>query len=138
MKLRNIKEQLREYAREKSDSFYIVSCDLDNFKHINDTWGHPEGDMALVLVSEALLKVSKMFDAEVFRIGGDEFVIIIDTSQEELALRVTEAVKKELDNINFRDDFEIKMSIGTAFYNGEDDINELLNNADKKLYEAKK
>ena len=133
-----IKEQLSQYAREKSDSFYIISCDLDNFKHINDTWGHLEGDRALVLISEVLSKACEKFDAEVFRIGGDEFVIITDTSEEGLALQVTEAIKKELDNIDFRDDFEIKMSIGTALYNGEEDINNLLASADKKMYEAKK
>lgn len=133
-----IKEQLSQYAREKSDSFYIISCDLDNFKYINDTWGHLEGDRALVLISAALTKACEKFDAEVFRIGGDEFVIITDTSEEGLAALVAEEVKKEIDSINFRDDFEIKISLGTALYNGEADVNELLESADKKMYEAKK
>lgn len=133
-----IKEQLSQYAREKSDSFYIISCDLDNFKHINDTWGHLEGDRALVLISAALTKACEKFDAEVFRIGGDEFVIITDTSEEGLAVLVTEEVKKEIDGINFRDDFKIKISLGTALYNGEADVNVLLESADKKMYEAKK
>jgi GGDEF domain-containing protein len=44
----------------------------------------------------------------------------------------------ELNNLEFRDDFDIRMSIGTALYNGETPIDEILNNADKKLYEAKK
>ena len=133
-----LKEQLRQYERENSDSFYIIACDLDNFKHINDTWGHQEGDRALVLVAGALSKVGKKFDAEVFRIGGDEFVIITDTSEEGLAADIEKAIKSEFDDIEFRDDFDIKISIGSALYDGVTDIDELLNNADKKLYEAKK
>ncbi len=133
-----LKEQLRQYEREHSDSFYIIACDLDNFKHINDTWGHPEGDRALILVAGALARIGKKFSAGVFRIGGDEFIMITDTSEEGLAIEVTNAIKVELDNIDFRNDFDIKMSIGVALYDGVTPIDELLNNADKKLYEAKK
>jgi len=133
-----LKEQLRQYERDHNDSFYIIACDLDNFKHINDSWGHPEGDRALILIAEALTRVAKKFDSDVFRIGGDEFVIITDKSEEGLALEVTVAIKDELDNIDFRSDFDIKMSIGVALYDGVTPIDELLSNADKKLYEAKK
>ena len=133
-----LKEQLKQYKREHTDSFYMIICDLDNFKHINDTWGHPEGDRALILVANALFKVGKMFDSDVFRIGGDEFVIITDKSPEGLDCEITAAVKKELDNIDFRDDFSIEMSIGVALYDGVTSIDDLLNNADKKMYEAKR
>lgn len=133
-----LKEQLRQYEKEHSDSFYIIACDLDNFKHINDTWGHPEGDRALILIAGALDKVCKRFSSNVFRIGGDEFVIITDTSEEGLAIDITNAIKTELDNIDFRSDFDIEASIGVALYDGVTPIDELLGNADKKLYEAKK
>ena len=133
-----LREQLRQYEQEHSDSFYLIACDLDNFKHINDTWGHLEGDRALILVASALSSVAKRFDSEVFRIGGDEFVIITDKSDEGLAEAVTDAVRNELDLIEFRDDFDIRMSIGYALYDGVTSIDDLLNSADKKLYEAKK
>lgn len=134
---RELKEQLRQYKRENSNSFYIIACDLDNFKHINDTWGHPEGDRALILVAKALSKIGNKYSSSVFRIGGDEFIIITDTSEEDLAVNITNEIKKEFDNIDFRDDFDIKISIGVALYDGVTPIDELLNNADKKLYEAK-
>lgn len=133
-----LKEQLRQYEREHSDSFYIISCDLDNFKHINDTWGHAEGDRALVLIAGVLAKIGKKFDSAVFRIGGDEFIIITDMSEEGLATEITNALKSELDKIDFRDDFDIKMSIGVSLYDGVTSIDDLLNNADKKMYEAKR
>ena len=133
-----IREQLQQYKHDRNNSFYIIACDLDNFKHINDTWGHQEGDRALVLIATALSKVGKIFDSKVFRIGGDEFIIITDTSEENLATEVVDAVKSELDNISFRDDFDIEMSMGVTLYDGLTHIDELLNNADKKLYQTKK
>ena len=133
-----IHEQLQQYARDKNDSFCIVSCDLNNFKHINDTWGHLEGDRALILISSVLLKVSKQYDSEVFRIGGDEFVIITDTVDEAIISEMIAEIHKELDDIDFRDDFDIKISIGVALYDGKSHITELLNNADKKMYQAKR
>ncbi len=131
-------KQLRQYEHEHSDSFYIIACDLDDFKHINDTWGHLEGNRALILVADALLKVSKMFNANAFRIGGDEFVVITDTSEKGLAVDAINAIKKELDSLKFREDYDIKMSMGFALYDGVTPIDDLLDNADKKLYEAKK
>lgn len=134
---RELKQQLKQYRREHSDSFYVIACDLDNFKHINDTWGHAEGDRALVLVAEALSKAAKKYDADVFRIGGDEFVIITDKSYEGLGDVVAKAVQSELDSIVFRNDFDIRMSIGVELYDGVRTIDRLLKDADKKLYEVK-
>ena len=131
-----LKKQLHQYKKDKEDSFYLIACDLDNFTHINDTWGHLEGDRALKLVAGALGKVGKSFSAGVFRIGGDEFVIITDKSPKGLDSEIVKAVEAEMDKLEFRDDFDIKMSIGTALYNGITPIDELLNKADKKLYEA--
>ena len=133
-----VEKQLRQYKRKSTDSFYVIACDLDNFKHINDEWGHAEGDRALVLIADALSKAGKKFSSGVFRIGGDEFVIIADTSEEGLATEVAKAVEDELDNVDFRDEFEIEISIGFALYDGKTPIKELLKKADKKMYEAKK
>ena len=133
-----LKEQLRQYEREHEDSFYVISCDLDNFKNINDTWGHLEGDRALVLIARTLSKVAEKFRSNVFRIGGDEFVIITDKSEKGLADAVIASLKEELDNIKFRDDFDIKMSIGVSLYDGVTPISELLESADKRMYEAKR
>ena len=92
----------------------------------------------LKLVADALSRVSRKFNSNVFRIGGDEFVIITDTSEEGLAIDITNAIKKEFDNMDFREDWDIEISLGTALYDGKSTIDELLNSADKKLYEAKR
>lgn len=132
-----LKEQLKQYEKDKRDSFYILSCDLNKFKQINDTWGHAEGDRALGLVADVLSRVSAMFDSNVFRIGGDEFIIITDKSDEGLAQVVKEALLCEIDKIDFRKDFKISMSIGYALYTGEKPIDELFKKADANMYDEK-
>lgn len=133
-----IAEQLRQYKKDKDDSFYVIVCDLDNFKKINDSWGHAEGDRALILIADALEKIALKYDSEVFRIGGDEFVIITNTSESGLADIVCSETKDALDEIDFREDFDICMSMGVALYDGKTPIDELIKGADKKLYQAKK
>lgn len=133
-----IKKQLRQYKIDKTDSFYIIACDLDNFKTINDTWGHAEGDRALVLIAEALTSIAAQYHASVFRIGGDEFVIITDITEQALIDGFAAKLKKQLEDIDFRDDFEIRMSVGTALYDGATPVTELIECADKNLYLAKK
>lgn len=133
-----IEEQLRQYRKDKSDSFYVIACDMDNFKSINDTWGHAEGDRALKLISAVLSNVAENNNAIAFRNGGDEFVIITDKAQGDEAKIICDAVETELKNLHFRDDFEIKISMGVAHYDGTHSVSELLNKADGFLYDAKK
>lgn len=132
-----IEEQERQYKRDHNDSFYVIACDLDKFKTINDTWGHQEGDRALELVANVLTKVADEFNAKVFRVGGDEFQIIADTSEEEEAEKIEKALQKEFDSIKFRDDFDIEISVGKVLYNGEQETEELLAVADSRMYAEK-
>ncbi len=132
-----IEEQLRQYKKDKNDSFYVIVCDMDNFKTINDTWGHLEGDRALKLIAGVLEEVAEQYDSEVFRIGGDEFVVITDTSESGLAEEICASLKEGLDAIDFRDDYDICMSMGVSLYDGKCTIAEMINSADRKLYQAK-
>lgn len=133
-----IKKQLDQYKKDKTDLFYMIACDIDDFKHINDTWGHLEGDRALVLVSDVLAHISEEYNSVAFRIGGDEFVIIVDTSDSVLIKELCTKLEDALLKIDFRDDYDIKMSMGFAIYDGKTDIDELLNFADMQLYSVKR
>ena len=133
-----IYEQLEEYRKNKNDTFFVIVCDLDNFKHINDTWGHLEGDRALKLISGVLDRVVEQYDSSAFRFGGDEFVIIVDTSDSKLPEEICSKLKCELSGIDFRDDFDIRMSMGIAMYDGKSTVAEMINSADKQLYEVKR
>ena len=64
-------------ARRSGDSFAVVMVDLDRFKEINDSLGHPTGDLLLLLVADRLRKLMRDSDV-IARIGGDEFTVLLD------------------------------------------------------------
>lgn len=92
----------------------------------------------MVLIAEALSIVAAEYDAKVFRIGGDAFVLITDTSEKGLARSITLKMEEKLDTIDFRDDFEIHMSMGIALYDGTIAVSDLIDRADEKLYQTKR
>ncbi|OBQ60081.1 putative bifunctional diguanylate cyclase/phosphodiesterase [Mesorhizobium erdmanii] len=119
----------------------IFSLDLDRFKAINDTWGHPAGDWLLKSVAERLQRCLRNETDIVARFGGDEFVVLQFNSRgiadaERLAKRIVEAIAKP-----FRDrsrDMHVGISLGIAVFPEDGrDADTLLKNADTALYRAK-
>lgn len=119
----------------------IFSLDLDRFKAVNDTWGHPAGDWLLKSVAERLQRCLHNENDVVARFGGDEFVIIQFNfkgiaSAEKLAKRIVETIGKP-----FRDksrEMHIGISLGIAVFPDDGgDADTLLRNADTALYRAK-
>ncbi|MGX7872156.1 putative bifunctional diguanylate cyclase/phosphodiesterase [Mesorhizobium sp. ORM6] len=119
----------------------IFSLDLDRFKAVNDTWGHPAGDWLLKSVAERLQRCLRNETDIVARFGGDEFVVLQFNFKgiadaEKLAKRVVEAIAKP-----FRDksrDMHVGISLGIAVFPDDGrDADTLLKNADTALYRAK-
>ncbi len=133
-----LEQQFAEYKRDKNDSFYVIACDMDNFKDINDDKGHDEGDRALKIVSKILTKVADRNEAKAFRYGGDEFFIITDKSEKNVAERICKEVREELRNTHFRDDFKLEISMGIKLFDGISSEEELLKGADESLYDDKR
>lgn len=127
-------------AQRKAGCFVII--DLDEFKSINDTYGHMAGDEAIVKVAK-VLKEHLPKDDVVMRLGGDEFAIYtthVQTKEEaeKSANRILGLFNQiKLDGVG--DDFVICASVGVAHYDGTTDscFDELYREADKKLYDAK-
>ena len=134
------REQLSQYKRDKNDLFYVIACDMDRFKLINDEYGHDIGNEALCLVSEVMIAVAEKYEAEAFRIGGDEFVIIMDTDDEEAVRRICQELRDGFAQAKQKQSkpYKLLMSVGYELYDGESDTEELLKRADAKLYDAKK
>ncbi|MDH5547840.1 MAG: EAL domain-containing protein [Gammaproteobacteria bacterium] len=134
-------EQAIEMANRDKTCFSVVMIDLNLFKEINDSMGHPAGDRALQCIAEHLQSVMRKSDT-VARLGGDEFVCILrDTRNLANATHCTEKILDAISQpflVNNRL-VQIGASLGIAKYpeHGKD-ASSLLSNADKAMYKAKK
>lgn len=131
-----------EHALERvsrGDRIAVLLLDLDNFKAVNDSLGHGEGDKLLQAVSGRLLRATRGCDT-VARIGGDEFAILLDGMQSDddamvVVERITEGMRYPV-QLRGREVI-VNASIGVAFARGGEVIDELLRNADVAMYSAK-
>ncbi|MFM2120887.1 MAG: hypothetical protein RL722_2355 [Pseudomonadota bacterium] len=116
----------------------LMALDLDRFKSVNDTLGHHAGDRLLKLVAERLRNCIRDVDV-VFRVGGDEFIAVLQNADkpiaENVAARMVEALQQPF-TIGDRT-VNIGVSIGIAFSNESKDRNTLLRSADRAMYRAK-
>ena len=127
-------------ARRQASSLCLILCDIDHFKKINDTHGHPFGDQVLKKVASILKQSIRQVDLTA-RYGGEEFAIILEASDEEGGLIQAERVRQSIEDLVFDSKGEkitITMSFGLAAYplDGESKA-ELIDRADQALYAAK-
>ena len=135
-----INRYLEQIHYNKDIRVIIMMIDINKFKTINDTYGHAEGDRALVIVSEALRQTCEQIKASVFlgRYGGDEFTIVIKNPEEDIMpeqlvsmIRSILTQKKTENQLPY----DLNVSIGYDLIRGsDDDANECLKRADKNLY----
>ncbi len=118
----------------------VLFLDLDEFKYINDTWGHPCGDRVLQLVAQRLLHCIGS-SAKLTRHGGDEFVLVVEAASppelEQLAGKLLQTLETPFATDNR--EFHISGSIGISLYPQHgSDADTLIKNADAAMYEAKR
>ena len=131
-------------ARRNKSSLAAFFIDLDNFKNINDTLGHPCGDKLLRAVAARLQPVMRDIDV-LGRLGGDEFVVVADDFSDEhtpeaIAERLLEALRKPFELEGHADTpLTVNASLGLALYHADecDSAEDLLRNADIAMYESK-
>jgi len=141
---RHIHELLREEferSARSSEPVAVVMLDLDHFKNVNDTHGHPTGDVILFETAEILRDTAREIDM-LGRYGGEEFIAVLPDSDEEAAVRFAERVRERMDAHTFRDgEKEVRMTLscGAAALpaSGVDSPSALLKLADEALYRAK-
>ena len=118
----------------------LLLCDLDYFKKINDTYGHPIGDEALKHVSAIMSKSIRPYD-EISRIGGEEFVIVLKDVNHDMALNIGERIRKAIEAqplIINEQTIPITVSIGMDFFDNRIQFDHTMEAADLLLYQAKK
>lgn len=128
-------------VRDDGGDMAVVLCDLDHFKKINDTWGHPAGDAALVAAAGVFKTAHE--GALCCRYGGEEFVLLLEGMDGGSALAVAEQVRQRIEALPFEHDGQripLTMSAGVASYPDvlAKTAAELILFADEALYEAKR
>lgn len=123
-------------SSKEQNNVSVIFWDINNLKTINDTKGHDAGDLLIRTISNSICSIMDDSD-KVFRIGGDEFVMITKNSGEKEVLNKIELWKKNINEIQTLYSFEISASVGYAYGKGTE-LKELINKADQMMYEEKK
>lgn len=126
--------------RIQSRGFSILMIDIDNFKHVNDVYGHLVGDNVLCEVANCLVQCARAADV-VTRFGGEEFCIILPDTGLAEAKHIADRMRSEIAKISLAEvnNQSITVSIGVAeFLTNQENSTTLLSRADDALYQAKK
>ncbi len=134
------KEEIKRVHRYQG-SLSVLMLDIDHFKEVNDTYGHPAGDA--VLQNLASLLQEKLRDVDIpGRLGGEEFGVLMPKTDKQQAHRAAERIRKIIKNnsVVFEgEEISVTVSVGVAVYREEmADMDELLQEADRALLQAKK
>ena len=126
--------------RNTNRDLYLFIMDLDYFKKINDKYGHVEGDIALMIVSDALKNAVRKTNFFVCRYGGDEFVVVGEVKPnfdaDEFCRIINEKIEEETSKYN--KEYKLEMSIGYFKYSPEiNSIYDFISAADRYLYKQK-
>lgn len=129
-------------ATEKDERLSLLMIDIDHFKKVNDTYGHPIGDKVLAELGKILTHASRSFDI-VSRNGGEEFSVILPDCPQQQAVELAERIREKVEAHEFRisstESIHITISVGVATYpETVPDTAEIFVSADDCLYKAKR
>ena len=136
-------EQNIQLAERNQQSVAVIMADLDNFKNINDTYGHLVGDDVLRTVAKEIGSHLRPYD-RVGRFGGEEFLIILGDADINSAVETAERIRKAIADLRFNpreQPLSVSISMGISCHNSEgmaDHAERLLSKADASLYQAKR
>lgn len=131
----NISQSLNLFKRYKTP-FCIAMYDIDDFKSINDTYGHNIGDKVLFKITKTVQSHIRVTD-KLFRVGGEEFIIIFSSSTLADTLISMEKIKSIIANMREIENKEITISIGLTEFKNNDTVNTIYKRVDELLYNSK-
>jgi len=135
---KKLKDLLYEYKRYDKP-FSVLMIDIDDFKIVNDKYGHLVGDKVLAKVGEILKTSLRQLDIP-SRYGGDEIVVLLPNTKKEEAFKAASKIQSFFQKARFKtsqDEFSITASIGVYEVEPKDDFETILNKTDNAMYEAK-
>jgi sigma-B regulation protein RsbU (phosphoserine phosphatase) len=125
-----------ELSKKVHSFFSLVLIDVDFFKGVNDTYGHPIGDAVLQELAKKLQVETRSHDL-VARMGGEEFMIVLPNTNKEQAQVIAERIRFNIDQDSW-EHTRITVSIGVTTYEPADNLSKLISKADEALYCSKK
>lgn len=137
-------EQELKRAKRNNTVISIILFDIDYFKKLNDTYGHIQGDKALKNIAKCIKRICKRPNDFAFRIGGEEFAILISNEDSNNPIQLCEILKEEIEKEQILNEnslvsnyLTISAGIVSKIPDVEDDIDSIVKIADEKLYQAK-
>ena len=127
-------------AEEKGDyPISLIMMDLDDFKNVNDSYGHHEGDMVLKGLADTLRRIveESRIPADIGRWGGEEFMILLREADVETARKLAERLRVDFYNVTFEKAGHVSMTLGVTEYREGDNADSTCMRVDKALYVAK-
>jgi diguanylate cyclase (GGDEF)-like protein len=132
----DVKNHIARYARY-GEPFSLIILDIDHFKSINDTYGHAAGDQVLIELSTLIQESTRALET-LYRMGGEEFIILVENSKIDVAVNVAEQLRKGVETFMFnKGKLRVTSSFGVAEFREPEEIGALVERADSALYEAK-
>lgn len=127
-------EHLIEYAERYGEIFSVIIFDIDNFKLLNDTYGHLVGDSVLKSIAKEIKRVIRRSDI-LGRYGGEEFLIILPKTKDPYS--VAEKIRKVIESMDLEKGIRVTISVGGTVYKKGDTVDSIISRADEALYLAK-
>ncbi|MFY9590244.1 PleD family two-component system response regulator [Rickettsia endosymbiont of Halotydeus destructor] len=133
--------QMLEKANEDGTNLHLLMCDVDDFKHVNDTYGHQAGDIVLKTVARILKNTFRITDL-IARFGGEEFTVLLSDMDMEQAIYAAERARVKIECMDFQIDGQKEplhktISIGVTEYKKGEAITDFIERSDKAMYMAK-
>ena len=134
-------KQITQKANDSKMPLCMLICDVDDFKQVNDTYGHQAGDIIIKTIAATLKDMLRVTDL-VARYGGEEFTVFLNDVTIDQAMSIAESVRKQVESISFEiktneEPIKKTISIGVTIYKTGESINDFIERADKALYQAK-
>ncbi|AFA49893.1 diguanylate cyclase Dgc2 [Acetobacterium woodii DSM 1030] len=128
--------RLAEWAEQQNTCLAVVMFDIDDFKEVNDHYGHLAGDMVLTELTKIICK--NIFQSDLFaRWGGEEFVLIFPDVRLKQAIERVERLRNLIAEYTFGEIGKVTCSFGVAVFEKGDDLEKVLQRSDERLYLAK-
>ncbi|MFQ2709224.1 GGDEF domain-containing protein [Aeromonas caviae] len=125
------------FTLSREESMSLILCDIDHFKQINDSFGHPVGDQILAQVS-GLLRKSVRGNDRIIRWGGEEFLILLENCTDMVAAELAERLRLRIASEQFQNVGKVTVSLGVASLFQKESLEQLISRCDEALYKSKR